>query len=184
MLAENHDSDLRKRPPKLVCEANALVRIRRRHPDVGHDNIGLDALYGFPKLVQVTAGGDEINVLDGVENARDAFACEKAVVTENSPDHDATIIPPSLGRGCVPTGNNVVSGPLRLRLPSGRNTADFAPYGSRSRTALIESGGRNRTLRRSDVGESGIYTHFSLQVSQQRSERRKIGRSKPIYESS
>jgi hypothetical protein len=92
-LAENHDPDLRMRGPKLACEANALVRIRRRHPDVGHDNIGLDAFDGGPKLVQVTASGDELDVLDGVENARYPFTCEEAVVTEDRPDHDATTIP-------------------------------------------------------------------------------------------
>jgi hypothetical protein len=93
VLAKNHDSDLRMRGPKLAREANAFVRVRRRHPDVGHDGIGLDSLNGRPKLVEVTASRDESDVLDGVENARDAFACEKAVVTEDDSDHDTTTIP-------------------------------------------------------------------------------------------
>jgi hypothetical protein len=104
MLAEHNDPYLRKRTPKLDCEANALVRIRRRHPDVGHDDIGLEALDGRPKLVQVTAGSDEVDVLDGVENARDAFACEKAVVAEDGPDHHATTIPAEARARAAPTG--------------------------------------------------------------------------------
>jgi hypothetical protein len=91
VLAENHDSDVRMRGPKLAREANALVRVRRGHPDVGHDDIGFDALDGRPKLVQVATGGNEIDVLDAVQDARDAFACKKTVVAEDDPNHDATI---------------------------------------------------------------------------------------------
>jgi hypothetical protein len=89
MLAEDYDPDLRVRSPKLPRETNAFVRIRRGHPDVGHDDIGLDALDGRPKLVQIIAGSDEIDVLDGVENSRDTLACEKAVVAEDDPYHEA-----------------------------------------------------------------------------------------------
>jgi hypothetical protein len=162
MLAENHDPDLGKRTPKLVCEANALVCIRRRHPDVGHDDIGPDALNGRPKLVQVTAGGDEIDVLDAVENARDALACEKAVVTEDSPDQDGRTIPAEPMARKPVTCNNVVSAAAmaitsRLKHGGPRPLGSRCPDSVHQRAPARPAGAPGRRANRGDF--HGVCTH-------------------------
>jgi len=80
VLAEDDDPDLRVRRPQLPRQANAFVGVRRRHPDVGHDDIGGFSLDSRSKLVEIDAGRDELDVLDRLQYARNPFACEKAVV--------------------------------------------------------------------------------------------------------
>ena len=87
MLAENDDPDLRMRRPQLACEANAFVRVRRRHPNVGHDDIRFLALDGRLKILELGAGFDQHDVVERLKNARNALASDKAVVGENNPDH-------------------------------------------------------------------------------------------------
>jgi hypothetical protein len=110
------------RGPKLACEANALVRIRRGHADIGHDDIWPDALDGRPKLVQVRAGRDEIDIPDPVENPRDALACEKAVVAEDNPNHRAT----EPRAGLTPNGQQCGVRAALMETTSSKDTADVA----------------------------------------------------------
>ena len=90
MLAENDDPDLRMRRPQLACEANAFVRVRRRHPDVGHDGIRLLSLDRRTKLIEIVGGRDQLAVFDRLQNARDPFPGEETIVTEYNPDHRRT----------------------------------------------------------------------------------------------
>ena len=86
VLAEHDDAHLRVLLPELGGEADALVRVRGRHPDVGQDDVRRRALDGVAQLVEVARHLDELDVFDVVEDADDPLAGEEAVLGGDDAD--------------------------------------------------------------------------------------------------
>src|SRR6266513_2807401 len=98
MLAEDDDPDLWMRRSQLACEANPVVGVARRHPDIGQDDIWHVSVDGRPKLAHVGTDRDDLDVLDRFEQAPDPFPSEKAVVAEDDSDHRRASPPSPIGR--------------------------------------------------------------------------------------
>ena len=82
VLAQEHDPDLWMRDAQLGRDLEALVGGRRRHADVGHDDVeGVDG----DRLLQrgtITAAGDDVDAVVFGEDVLQRFANEEAVVGE------------------------------------------------------------------------------------------------------
>ena len=83
VLAEDHDADVRLRPPELGGEPDALVGVRRRHADVRQHDVGTTS----PTVVRsesiVAARRDDLDVLLVLEHAQDRLASQVAVLAED-----------------------------------------------------------------------------------------------------
>ena len=113
VLAEHDDAHLRVLFPELGGEADALVRVRGRHPDVGQDDVGRRALDRVAQLVEVARHLDQLDVLDVAEDADDPLAGEEAVLGgDNADRHQAlepshapyspqTVVPAPRGQWCA-----------------------------------------------------------------------------------
>ena len=93
VLAEDDDAHLRVLLPELGREADALVRVRGRHADVGQDDVGRRALDRVAQLVEVARHLDQLDVLDVAEDADDPFAGEEAVFGGDNADRHQALEP-------------------------------------------------------------------------------------------
>src|SRR6185437_6849291 len=64
---------------------DALVGVRGRHADVGQDDVWLHRVDRRAQVVEIGARGDDVDLLELLEGAHDAFAGQVAVLAE----HDA-----------------------------------------------------------------------------------------------
>ena len=94
VLAEHDDAHVRMLLPQLRGEADSLVGIRGRHPDIRQDDVRLRALDGGAQLVEVARHLHELDVFDVVEDAHDPLTGEEAVLGCDDADRH----PPSLAR--------------------------------------------------------------------------------------
>ena len=113
VLAEDDDAHLGVLFPELGREADALVRVRGRHADVGQDDVRGGALDRVAQLVEVARHLDQLDVLDVAEDADDPFAGEEAVFggdnadrhqplePSHAPYSPQTVVPAPRGQWCV-----------------------------------------------------------------------------------
>jgi hypothetical protein len=83
VLAEHDDSHVGMLLPELRCEADPLVRVRGRHPDVRQNDVRRGALDSGAELVEIARHLHELDVVDVAEDADDALAGEKAVLGDD-----------------------------------------------------------------------------------------------------
>ena len=89
VLAEHHHPYARVRPPQLRSHTNALVGVRRRHPDVRDDDIGSLRRHALEYLAEVAAGGHDIDAGVAGEDLSQALADDDVVVRQDDSDHAA-----------------------------------------------------------------------------------------------
>ncbi len=86
VLAEDHDADAGVRGPDRLGGADALVGAGRRHPDVGHDDVGLVLGHEGEERIEVFAGADHLDVVVGVEEPGDRLADQIVVFGDDDTD--------------------------------------------------------------------------------------------------
>jgi hypothetical protein len=86
VLAQQENAHLRVRAPAVCGDPDSLVGVGRRHPDIGEHDLREVLRDGVERLVEVGAGGDDLEVSGGVEHAADSLADQEAVVGEDDPD--------------------------------------------------------------------------------------------------
>src|SRR5512133_1936299 len=84
--AEDHDADVRVGGAKLFCEPDSLVAVRRRHPDVGHDDVRHGPLARGAQLVEVSGRLNELDSVETAQHVGDALPNEKAVLADDYSD--------------------------------------------------------------------------------------------------
>src|ERR1043166_459193 len=70
----------------LVREPDSLVAVRRRHPDVGHDDVRRGPLDRHAQLVEISCRFDQIDPFEPAQDCRDPLANEKAVLADDYSD--------------------------------------------------------------------------------------------------
>ena len=86
VLAEHDDAHVGMLVPQLGGEADPLVGVRGRHPDVRQDDVRLGALDGGSQLVEVARHLHDLDVFDVVEDADDPLTGEEAVLGDDDAD--------------------------------------------------------------------------------------------------
>ena len=108
-----------KLPPDLQRGRDAVPRERGRHPDVGHDDVGLMRPDLLEQVVAVARLGDHLEALVP-EDAGDALS-EQDVVLGDDQAHtnSARNVAPPLGAGCrVTVPSRAATRSCRLRRPN------------------------------------------------------------------
>ena len=86
VLAEDDDAHARVRLAQALGDLDALVRVVRRHADVGDDDVRALAIDGLEQRLEVAAGRRDLEPGLGLEQAPYAFADEVVVLREHDPD--------------------------------------------------------------------------------------------------
>src|SRR6476620_8029886 len=79
--------------PELDRQANALVRVIRRHPNVREDDVRLEPVDRLQHLVERAATGDELDPFGRLQGPADPLTREVAVFTEYDPEHIPRLTP-------------------------------------------------------------------------------------------
>ena len=83
VLAQDDDADRRTGVPEREGGPHAFVGPRRRHPDVGDDDVGRFPGRRLHELVVGPAGPDDLDAFLVVEQFLDALADEEVVVRDH-----------------------------------------------------------------------------------------------------
>jgi hypothetical protein len=86
VLAQHDDADLRMRRPKPIGSLDPLIDPGRRHADVGEHDIGLLVLDRGQQRLEIAAGGHDLDLGVGCEQAPHPLANEIVVVGEHDSD--------------------------------------------------------------------------------------------------
>ena len=93
ILAQNDDTYVWVRLPDLIGRPDSLVRLRRRHADVGNDDIRLVLGNRGDQLVVISTAVHQIDLVTECEHRNDALTHEKAVFCQNDANHHAGTLP-------------------------------------------------------------------------------------------
>ena len=102
VLGEDQDSDLRVAPPNLLGGAQALVGVRRWHPNVDDRDIGLVADDLQEQVVRALCLSDHVDP-GFAQQGREPVADQQAVIGNHDP-HGITaeiVVPLPTGCGCA-----------------------------------------------------------------------------------
>src|SRR3954452_12217874 len=86
VLAQDDHADIGVRRAKLGGEADALIGLRRRHANVGDDDVRPELADGGSKRIEVLVGAEKIDIGQRLERARYPLTREIAVLTEYDAD--------------------------------------------------------------------------------------------------
>src|SRR4051794_32898229 len=95
VLADDDDADVGRLVTEERCSADSFVRVRRRHADVGDDDIGPFTLDGLHERRVVGAVLDYLDLAFLVEDLPDSLPYEVAVFGDYEAVHGGW------GRGCA-----------------------------------------------------------------------------------
>src|SRR5215211_772445 len=89
-LAENHHADIRVALAQVLGQPDPLVGLRRGHPDVGDDDVGMLALAGLAQGVAVPDGRDDLDLGIPLEQLADPLADDEVVLSQRDADRHGT----------------------------------------------------------------------------------------------
>ena len=86
VLRQHHDPGAGMALAHLPGGVDALAAERRRHPDVGHDHLGLGGVGAADELVVIGGHPDDLKVAAGVDEGTDSLAHDQVVVRQEDAD--------------------------------------------------------------------------------------------------
>lgn len=84
-MAEHDDSEIGTALAELVRRADALVGSRRRHADVGHDDVGPLLLHRLHERAVIGARRDELQIRLGADHPPEAFPHQIVILGKHHP---------------------------------------------------------------------------------------------------